>query len=86
MPQARAWLTKADGKWRGWGEDAKEVELEDTEWTPWDVALDAGKAPFFEWFIGGKTSAAFNEVDRHVLSGHGDETAFIHAGPAAFQV
>ncbi len=28
----------------------------------------------------GYTSAAFNEVDRHVLSGHGDETAFISVG------
>ena len=30
------------------------------------------------WFVGGMTSAAFNGSDRHVLSGHGDETAFMN--------
>ena len=33
-------------------------------------------APFVRWFVGALTSAAFNELDRHVLSGRGDETAF----------
>ena len=29
------------------------------------------------WFAGAHTSAAFNELDRHVLSSHGDDTALI---------
>ena len=60
------------------------AELE-ADWTPWEVAFDDGKAPYFEWFRGGLTSAAFNEVDRHVLAGHGAETAFVSVGPAAFE-
>ena len=47
------------------------------------MALDDGKAPFFEWFVGGLTSAAFNEVDRHVLAGAGGEAAFVEVGGAA---
>ena len=30
--------------------------------------------------MGGRTNACFNEVDRHVLAGHGAETAFIFEG------
>ena len=33
--------------------------------------------PFVRWFVGAHTSAAFNELDRHVLTGHSDETAHI---------
>lgn len=87
-PQARAWLTAAsDGSWSGWGaQDAKPFRLEaGTTWTPWRQGLETGRAPFFEWFVGGQTSAAFNEVDRHVLAGHGSETAFISVPPAAFE-
>ena len=85
-PTARAWLTLgADGSWSGWNaQDGSPCSLSDGAWTPWRRVLDDGKAPWFEWFVGAKTSAAFNEVDRHVLSGHGDETAFILAGPSAF--
>ena len=36
-----------------------------------------GASPFVRWFVGAHTSAAFNELDRHVLTSHGDETAFI---------
>lgn len=84
-PTCRAWLTCTDSTWKGWDEQGQPVALEDGSWCPWRVALDDGKAPFFEWFVGAKTSAAFNEVDRHVLDGHGHELAFINAGPAAFE-
>ena len=33
--------------------------------------------PIVRWFAGAHTSAAFNELDRHVLSSHGDDTALI---------
>ncbi|MEO1311805.1 MAG: AMP-binding protein, partial [Pseudomonadota bacterium] len=32
------------------------------------------------WFEGGLTNAGFNEVDRHVIAGFGDETALIFEG------
>ena len=34
-------------------------------------------SPFVRWFFGAHTSAAFNELDRHVLTGHAGETAFM---------
>ncbi|MEO1489664.1 MAG: AMP-binding protein, partial [Pseudomonadota bacterium] len=36
--------------------------------------------PNWRWFEGGLTSVAFNECDRHVLSGHGEEAALIFEG------
>ena len=82
-----SWLTWDEGAqhWTGWSADCAPTTFDDPTWQPWRTALDDGKAPFFEWFVGGVTSAAFNEVDRHVLSGHGHETAFISVGPAAFE-
>ena len=44
---------------------------------PWDRAFNGEAHPFVRWFEGGKTNAAFNEVDRHVLAGHADEVAAI---------
>lgn len=71
-PELRSWLSwnEAAGRWAGWDEMARIVELHQ-EWVPWEMALETRRAPFFEWFVGAHTSAAFNEVDRHVLSGHG---------------
>ncbi|MEH6549600.1 MAG: AMP-binding protein [Pseudomonadales bacterium] len=79
-PALNAWLEKSDsGTWRGWdvGACAKTDLL---SWTPWKQALDESDAPFYRWFVGAQTNAAFNEVDRHVLAGHGDETAFFYEG------
>jgi len=47
---------------------------------PWERAFDDGDAPFYRWFDGGLTNACFNEVDRHVLAGHGDEPALLVEG------
>ncbi len=79
-PELEAWLTREeDGNWRGWRvADARPVEL--AEWTPWRTAFDDGDAPFCRWFLGGLTNAAFNEVDRHVIAGFGDETAYFFEG------
>lgn len=59
-----------------WGELAKEKILwmepfsHVFEWNP----------PFAKWFVGGKTNACFNCVDRHVLAGHGEKAALIFEG------
>mmetsp|Transcript_72843 Transcript_72843/g.126442 ORF Transcript_72843/g.126442 Transcript_72843/m.126442 type:complete len:1630 (-) Transcript_72843:238-5127(-) len=73
------------GGWRGWSlkdsaEGGSKVVMEaegHKDWMPWRTALDDSAAPFYKWFVGGKTNACMNEVDRHVIGGHGDETAYV---------
>jgi acetyl-CoA synthetase len=43
----------------------------------WDQTLDWSNAPFAKWFVGGSLNVAYNCVDRHVESGHGDQIAII---------
>ncbi len=47
---------------------------------PWQRTFNGDDPPFYRWFEGGLTNACFNEVDRHVLNGFGDETAYIFEG------
>jgi acrylyl-CoA reductase (NADPH)/3-hydroxypropionyl-CoA dehydratase/3-hydroxypropionyl-CoA synthetase len=78
-----AWLSRgADGQWTGWdAETAAPVSADlGEDFAPWTRAFNADDAPNFRWFEGGRTNAAFNELDRHVLSGHGAEAAFIFEG------
>ncbi|NND98777.1 MAG: acetate--CoA ligase [Pirellulaceae bacterium] len=37
-------------------------------------------APDVQWFVGGKTNASYNCLDRHVAAGRGDRTAIIWEG------
>ena len=81
-PELRVWLREvAPGRWAGWhAVNASSVETDwspESNWCPWSVAVDAAEAPHLRWFCGGLTNASFNEVDRHVLAGHGAETALI---------
>src|SRR5436305_281928 len=41
----------------------------------WTEVLDWSEKPFAKWFVGGKLNVAYNCVDRHVESGHGDQVA-----------
>lgn len=79
-----AWITWSDTTQRWEGFDARtgaEVIAERGKgWTPWTTAFDASDAPFYRWFSGGLTNACFNEVDRHVLAGHGGEAALQFEG------
>ncbi len=86
VPEVRArgaWLAKSPtGEWSGW--DALTAApitpaLPDS-FAPWRRAFDGDDPPNWRWFVGGRTNACFNEVDRHVLAGHGDETALIFEG------
>lgn len=78
-PGERAWLMQDHlNHWQGWRLDGSPVRL--VEWQPWEQAFDDGKAPYFRWYCGGHTNAAFNEVDRHVISGHGEEPAYFYEG------
>ncbi|MBX9883608.1 MAG: hypothetical protein K2X68_01415, partial [Novosphingobium sp.] len=80
---AGAWLTKNEGgAWAGW--DAATgapvtPELPAT-FAPWTKAFDDTAAPHWRWFTAARTNAAFNEIDRHVLAGHGGEPALIFEG------
>ncbi|HEY2166951.1 MAG TPA: acetate--CoA ligase [Jatrophihabitantaceae bacterium] len=42
----------------------------------WTQVLDWSDAPFSKWFVGGRLNVAYNCVDRHVESGHGDQVAY----------
>ncbi len=46
-----------------WGELAEELHW----YKRWDKVLDDSKAPFYRWFVGGKTNICYNAVDRHAL-------------------
>ena len=77
------WLSKnANGRWTGWDAETGEPVAPDLsdDFTPWATAFDASDPPHWRWFTGGRTNAAFNEVDRHVLAGHGNESALIFEG------
>ncbi len=44
----------------------------------WDRVLDASRAPFYRWFVGGRLNSCYNAVDRHVEAGHGDRLALVY--------
>ncbi|HMQ29780.1 MAG TPA: AMP-binding protein [Chloroflexaceae bacterium] len=79
-----AWITWDEAAARWTGLDARTgapVEVPyGPEHQPWARTFDGDTPPFYRWFAGGLTNACFNEVDRHVLMGYGDETAFIFEG------
>lgn len=79
--QTGSWLNRdpVDGQWQGLDATTGvpvRTPARATEWTPWERAFDDSDAPFYRWFIGARTNACFNEVDRHVLSGRGAHEAF----------
>ncbi|MFD5825318.1 acetate--CoA ligase [Lentzea sp. NPDC060358] len=54
-----------------WAKQAERLHWD----TSWDQVLDWSDAPFAKWFVGGKLNVAYNCVDRHVESGHGEQVA-----------
>ena len=79
-----AWVffDDATGGWAGWdGGTGASVDIALPEsFEPWSRAFNDDNPPDWRWFEGGLTNVAFNEVDRHVLAGHGDEAALIYEG------
>ena len=54
------------------------VQAQRLAWdSPWHQILDWSNAPFAKWFVGGRLNVAYNCVDRHVESGHGEQTALV---------
>jgi len=56
-------------------------QAENLHWfNKWDKVLDSSSAPFYKWFVGGKTNIAFNALDRHVKSYRRNKLALIWEG------
>ena len=57
-----------------WDAQAKEV----VDWyEPYHTVLDKSSAPFFKWFVGGKTNIVHNALDRHAKSWRKNKLAMI---------
>jgi propionyl-CoA synthetase len=69
----------------GWKSDPEGFWMEAAQGIDWDSppsrALDASKAPLYEWFTDAKVNTCWNAVDRHVKAGRGDQTAIIYDSP-----
>ncbi len=63
---------------RFWDEQARKLKW----FAPWTKVLDRSKAPFFSWFVDGKTNMILNCLDRHIDEGRGDKLALIYEDEA----
>jgi len=59
-----------------WAERAEELEW----YQKWDKVLDESQAPFFKWFVGGKTNIVHNAIDRHMKTWRKNKLALIWEG------
>ncbi len=59
-----------------WAERAEELEW----YEKWDEVLDDSDAPFFKWFVGGKTNIVHNALDRHLTTYRRNKLALIWIG------
>jgi acetyl-CoA synthetase len=49
------------------------------EWSaPWTQVLDSREAPFYKWFVGGRTNITHNAVDRHLSTERRDRVALLY--------
>ena len=77
----QSWISQTDtGEWAGWHDRDASSAHADASWQPWSHPLDDSLAPYYRWFVDGQTNACFNLIDRHVLSGRGDQIAIIFEG------
>jgi len=59
-----------------WAEQAQKLHW----FEPWSQVLDRSSAPFYKWFVGGKTNIAYNALDRHVKTWRRNKLALIWEG------
>lgn len=58
-----------------------EREASELEWyKKWDKVLDCEKAPFYQWFVGGKVNIVHNALDRHQHTHRKNKLALIWVG------
>src|SRR5262245_35856332 len=67
-------LTDPDSFWA--------AAAEDIYWDRrWDRVLDRSRAPFYDWFAGGRLNTCYNALDLHVDRGRGKQLALIYDSP-----
>ena len=60
-----------------------EKAAEDLDWfRKWDKVLDRTDAPFYKWFVNGKTNIAYNALDRHIRTERKNKVAIIFESEA----
>ena len=59
-----------------WADRANELEW----YKKWDKVLDDSNAPFYKWFVGGKTNIVHNAIDRHLTNANRNKLALIWEG------
>jgi acetyl-CoA synthetase len=59
-----------------WADRANELEW----YQPWEQVLDDSHAPFYQWFVGGKTNIVHNALDRHIKTYRKNKLALIWEG------
>jgi acrylyl-CoA reductase (NADPH) / 3-hydroxypropionyl-CoA dehydratase / 3-hydroxypropionyl-CoA synthetase len=83
-PSLNAWITYDEAGQQWVGLDARSGQVLTTPYSaghlPWERTFDGDDPPFYRWYAGGMTNACFNEVDRHVLMGYGNEIAYYFEG------
>ncbi len=57
-----------------WGEAAGAIDWHRLP----ERILDADRAPFYRWFVGGELNTCHNAVDRHVAAGRADQPALVY--------
>ncbi len=72
-----AWRRALEDPEGFWGERAEALAWE----RRWERVLDASRAPFYRWFVGGRLNTCYNALDRHVEQGRGEQAALIYDSP-----
>jgi propionyl-CoA synthetase len=71
--------------YEGWKSDPEAFWMQAAEAIDWVCkpgrALNADRAPIYEWFTDAQVNTCWNAVDRHVEAGRGDQLAIIHDSP-----
>ena len=75
--------------YQSWETDPEAFWIKAADHIDWDrapsYALDARKAPLYEWYPDAMVNTCYNAVDRHVIAGKGAQAAIIYDSPITGQ-
>lgn len=78
------------GVYEGWSRDPEGFWMQAAAGIDWvrppTQALNATRAPLYEWFTDAEVNTCWNAVDRHVEAGRGENIAIIHDSPLTHTV